>query len=89
MTMGASPGRRLALAVLAMWAPFLAYGVLAGDARLVRFFPDDAFYYLQPASAMAQTGRATFDGIHLTNAGGDRAAGAVMEVLFRWVRLGH
>jgi hypothetical protein len=29
------------------------------------------------------------DGIHLTNAGGDRAAGAVMEVLFRWVRLGH
>jgi hypothetical protein len=50
-----------------MWAPFLAYGVLAGDARLVRFFPDYAFYYLQPASAMAQTGRATFDGVHLTN----------------------
>jgi hypothetical protein len=58
---------RLTAAVLAMWAPFLAYGLLAGDARLVRFFPDDAFYYLQPAAAMAASGRPTFDGVHLTN----------------------
>lgn len=66
MTMGA-PERRLTAAVLAMWAPFLVYGLWAGDEGLVRFFPDDAFYYLQPASTLAATGRATFDGVHVTN----------------------
>lgn len=53
--------------VVVLWLPCLAYAGLAGPDALLRFFPDDAFYYLQPAWNLAHTGRATFDGVHATN----------------------
>lgn len=57
-----------AAGVLALlWLPFLAYGLLAGIDHLVRFFPDDAFYYLQPAFNLSRLGWSTFDRLHATN----------------------
>lgn len=50
-----------------LWLPCLIYAAVAGTDALVRFFPDDAFYYLQPAWHLAHDGRAAFDGVHATN----------------------
>ena len=63
----ASPSRGLWPAALALWLPFAAYAVSAGPDRLVRFFPDDAFYYLVPAVNLARRGIVSFDGVHVTN----------------------
>ena len=52
---------------LLLWMPFIVFAVIAGEDRLVRFFPDDAFYYLQPAVNFAANGLASFDGVHPTN----------------------
>jgi hypothetical protein len=32
-----------------LWLPFLGYGLLSDADHLIRFFPDDAFYYLKTA----------------------------------------
>jgi hypothetical protein len=63
------PAERWALAagLAVLWLPFLVYALVAGDDHLVRFFPDDAFYYLQPAWNWARHGTPTFDGVHFTN----------------------
>ena len=55
------------LGVAALWAPFVGFALFGGDDRVIRFFQDDAFYYLQPAWNFVHDGRSTFDGIHLTN----------------------
>ena len=47
--------------------PGIGYGLLASEDQLIRFFPDDAFYYLKTASNWVRTGRITFDGVHPTN----------------------
>ena len=47
--------------------PFVLYAIFAGEDRLVRFFPDEALYYLQPAANFAAHGLASFDGVHTTN----------------------
>ena len=48
-------------------APFVAYQSLATSDELVRFFPDDAFYYLQSSYNLTRLGFPTFDGVHATN----------------------
>jgi hypothetical protein len=50
-----------------LWLPFALYGLSVGTDALVRFFPDEAFYYLQTAANFARTGVSTFDGRYLTN----------------------
>ena len=62
-----SNSSRLAVVAAILALPLLGYGVLAGEDGLIHFFPDDAFYYLQPAVHFARTGTASFDGLHPTN----------------------
>lgn len=49
-------------------APFVFLFVVSGTdtSTLVRFFPDDAFYYLQIGANLWQHGIASFDGINVT-----------------------
>lgn len=55
------------LAPAVLLAPFVGYQSLATIDELVRFFPDDAFYYLQPSYNLTRLGFPTFDGVHATN----------------------
>ena len=59
----------LGLAVMAtiLVSPLVIFAVTADPSQLVRFFPDDAFYYLQPAHNFVRTGTPSFDGLHATN----------------------
>ena len=52
---------------LSMFIPFGICAGLTSSDQLVNFFPDDAFYYLQTAANFAQSGMATFDGVHETS----------------------
>jgi len=63
-TGGGSSGAALGF-VLAL--PFLLFGLFAADDALLRFFPDDAFYYLETAYRFARSGQITFDGVNPTN----------------------
>ncbi len=65
--MGHPTDRALIVAAGATCLPFLVCAGAASEDFLVRFFPDDAFYYLQPAFNFAHVGRSTFDGVHFTN----------------------
>ncbi len=47
--------------------PFAAFSAFSSAEALLRFFPDDAFYYLQTASNFAARGMISFDGMHETN----------------------
>src|SRR5262245_20657161 len=49
------------------FALFLGFAILLPDHRLVPFFNDDAFYYIQPASNIAAGNGPTFDGVNATN----------------------
>lgn len=53
--------------VLLMFLPFVIFTASATPQELLRFFPDDAFYYLQTAANFASHGAITFDGINETN----------------------
>jgi len=53
--------------VLLTVLPFLCVGLFSGDDFLIRFFPDDAFYYIQTAWNFSETGKISFDGINWTN----------------------
>jgi len=55
------------LATAVLLTPFVIYQRLATIDQLVRFFPDDAFYYLQSAYNFTRLGFPTFDGVHTTN----------------------
>ena len=44
-----SDSARLAVVAAILALPLVGYGVLADEDGLIHFFPDDAFYYLQPA----------------------------------------
>lgn len=52
---------------IVLWLPFLGYGLLSDTDHLIRFFPDDAFYYLKTADNFTRTGLVSFDGVHATN----------------------
>lgn len=58
--------RALGLLLLTM-VPYFVYTATHGAANLLRFFPDDAFYYLEPARHFVRFGRPSFDGLHATN----------------------
>lgn len=47
--------------------PLVVFTASASPEELLRFFPDDAFYYLQTASNFAAHGTISFDGINETN----------------------
>ena len=55
----------LAVALLTIYGPLVAWMRLGTDAAFVYFAPD-AFYYLQIADQAARTGLHTFDGVHTT-----------------------
>lgn len=48
-------------------APFLIFPLIAQDDLLLRFMPDDSFYYIKTAMNFAHHGKVSFDGIHNTN----------------------
>jgi len=52
---------------IVLWLPFLGYALLSDTDHLIRFFPDDAFYYLKTAVNFTRTGLVSFDGVHATN----------------------
>jgi len=60
------PGPFLQWAIV-LWLPFLGYALLSETKHLIRFFPDDAFYYLRTAVNFTRTGLVSFDGVHATN----------------------
>ena len=61
-------GRGLfAVVVFTAALPFVWVGLFAGDDFLIRFFPDDAFYYLETAWNFTHIGRVSFDGVNSTN----------------------
>ncbi len=67
LTMPAGHGQQLLLLSLGGLVPALLFVALYGrPERLVRFFPDDAFYYLQVAWTAAHDGRVSFDGRNVT-----------------------
>ena len=47
--------------------PFLWFGLVGGDDFLIRFFPDDAFYYIKTAAVFVDKGLISFDGVNWTN----------------------
>ena len=55
----------LAVSLLTIYGPLLAWMRLGTDAAFVYFAPD-AFYYLQIADQAARTGLYAFDGVHTT-----------------------
>lgn len=55
------------IVVLLLLLPTIASVISLSQDQLVRFFPDDAFYYLQSAFNAAHAGRVSFDGITETN----------------------
>jgi len=59
--------RAFILSVLAVTLPFGGFGLFSGDDFLIRFFPDDAFYYIQTAWNFSTTGKISFDGVNWTN----------------------
>jgi len=61
------PKRAFLVTVLAVSLPFLGVGLFAGDDFLIRFFPDDGFYYTQTAVNFVHSGIISFDGVNPTN----------------------
>ncbi|MET3108327.1 hypothetical protein AAKU67_003113 [Oxalobacteraceae bacterium GrIS 2.11] len=57
----------LGLVIALILSPYLVVSLLANDAGLIGFFPDDAFYYLKTARNLIALGSASFDGINPTN----------------------
>lgn len=55
------------LFLLLIASPFISVGLFADEDFLIRFFPDDAFYYIQTAWNFSQAGKISFDGVNWTN----------------------